>query len=110
LDDYELPGKDLTIEMINLKRHSNLIPVDFEVVFIMDNFSSFFTLYTFDEKIVKKGKYYIFNRVFTANKPIPGGRYHLRVEQMNQCMSKAFADNGIGYKIGTSDYFDAKVT
>ncbi|TNV82961.1 hypothetical protein FGO68_gene17583 [Halteria grandinella] len=127
LDDYELPGKDLTIEMINLRRHSSFIPVDFEVVFIMDNFSSFFTLYTFDgvlgfwgpktpkphtfdEKIVKKGKYYIFNRVFTANKPIPGGRYHLRVEQMNQCMSKAFADNQIGYKIGTSDYFDAKVT
>ena len=80
--DILLPGKDLSIEMVNLRRATQMIPSDFEIVFIMDNFSSFFTIQIFEEKIVKKGKYYIFNRVFCHSKPSAGGNYHMRVETM----------------------------
>ena len=104
-----LPGKDLSIEMVNLRRATQMIPSDFEIVFIMDNFSSFFTIQIFEEKIVKKGKYYIFNRVFCHSKPSGGGNYHMRVETMGQCINKALSDHGLTYKIGTSDYFDSKL-
>ena len=105
--DLLLPGKDLSIEMINMRRATQVVPSDFEVVFIMDNFSSFFSIQIFEEKIVKKGKYYIYNRVFCHSKP--SGCFHMRVEQMGQCINKALGDHNIAYKIGTAEHFDRRL-
>jgi hypothetical protein len=43
-NELEIPGRDITIEMVNLRRAVPNLPCELEIVFLMDNFSRFFTI------------------------------------------------------------------